>query len=160
VVVNADEIARSLPSASVIEAGRRAIRERRRCLSSGTSFAIETTLSGRRELDLMRDARTRGFMVVLHYVGVDSAELCRIRVDERVAKGGHDVPDADLRRRFHRSMSTLSSAVVLAETAFVYDNSTRRGIVPVASFRSGQLAACAPELPRWLERALGSVLRR
>jgi predicted ABC-type ATPase len=160
VVVNADEIARSLPSASPLEAGRLAIRERRRCLTSRTSFAIETTLSGRRELDLIRDARERGFMVALHYIGVESPELCRIRVDERVTKGGHDVPHADLVRRYHRSASNLVSAIALAHVAFVYDNSTRQGIKPVARFAGAALLECAPEVPRWMERALGSLLRR
>lgn len=108
----------------------------------------------------MRDAREMGFMVALHYIGVESPALCRVRIDERVNKGGHDVPDADLVRRYHRSASNLSSAIALAHVAFVYDNSTRHGITPIARFQSGMLLECAPDVPRWMERALGPLLRR
>lgn len=159
-IVNADEIARTLPSASIIEAGRRAIVERRQWLAAGKSFGFETTLSGHREFELMRDARERGFRIVLHYVGLNSPALCRMRITERVAKGGHDVPEDDLLRRYRRSVGNLPAAIVFADHAFVYDNSTLRGLVPMASFSAGALVECAPNVPRWMERAIGPLLKR
>ena len=159
-VVNADEIARSLPSASAVEAGRLAILERRRWLNAGKSFAFETTLSGRREFGLMRDARERGFFVVMHYVGIDSPALCRMRIVERVLKGGHDIPEADLVRRYRRSYENLASAISLTDHAFIWDNSTLNGINPIAWFSAGALVSCAPDVPRWMERAIGPLLKR
>jgi len=159
-IVNADEIARALPSRSVVEAGRVAVRERRRLLSSSASFAFETTLAGRREFALLREARTREYRIVLHYVGVESPELCRARIDERVLSGGHDVPQIDLVRRFTRSLAHLPVAVGLADESVVYDNSSLSGITPMARFAAGTLVDVAPRIPRWMERALGPLRKR
>lgn len=38
---------------------------------------------------------------------MDSIETCLARVAERVRKGGHDVPESDVRRRFSRSCSNF-----------------------------------------------------
>ncbi len=38
------------------------------------------------------------------YVFLESADACSARVTERVRKGGHHVPNADVRRRFTRSV--------------------------------------------------------
>lgn len=134
--------------------------ERRRLLERGTSFSIETTLSGRRELAFIREAQARGYFIELRYVGVESAALCQVRVIERVAKGGHDIPDADLFRRFERSIVNLPVAIALADESLVYDNSTMAGVRLIARFSRGSLAECAPHVPRWMERAIGPLLKR
>ena len=145
---------------SPIEAGRRALRERHRLLRSGETFSFETTLSGRGEVAFIREARAHGYDVELRYVGVESPALCRVRIDERVAKGGHDVPESDVIRRFARSLANLPPVLRDADKAFVYDNSTAAGITLVARFSGGVVAECASVVPLWLGRALGDLLRR
>ena len=65
---------------------------------------IEATLSGlstRRLLDRFREA---GYDITVVLVFVDSPEVCIARIRARVARGGHFVPDDDVRRRFGRSL--------------------------------------------------------
>jgi len=38
------------------------------------------------------------------YLYLDSVDTCISRIEERVRKGGHDVPISDVRRRFGRSI--------------------------------------------------------
>jgi predicted ABC-type ATPase len=52
-------------------------------------------------------AKANGFEVTIMFLYLDSAEACVARVQERVRKGGHDLPAADVHRRFARSMSNF-----------------------------------------------------
>jgi predicted ABC-type ATPase len=55
----------------------------------------------------MARARERGYEIELHYLSVTSPRVCIERVAQRVRDGGHDVPVADIRRRFYRSLQNL-----------------------------------------------------
>ena len=92
-------------------------------LNRGVSFAVETTLSSRNRVDLIRQAKSRGYEIHLIFVGLDSPERCITRVRSRAARGGHFIPDADVRRRYARSVANAALAIQLADTAKFYDNS-------------------------------------
>ncbi|MBL9183897.1 MAG: zeta toxin family protein [Verrucomicrobiaceae bacterium] len=105
--LNADEIAKGLspvdPSLAAFKAGRLLIEEARELIAAGSSFAIESTLSGRTYLSMIREAKERGFRFVLHYILIESGSQAVNRVALRVTHGGHHVPEEDVRRRFDRS---------------------------------------------------------
>ena len=63
------------------------------------SFSIETNLATEANYKPLRVATREGYLVRLVYIGLDSVALCQQRVRERVAKGGHDVPPADIEHR-------------------------------------------------------------
>lgn len=125
--LNADEIARGLspfdPSAAAIRAGRLLLDEFRQSVRRKETFALESTLSGRTYVRLLRDAKDQGFAVLLHYLWLPNPRLAAARVKERVKKGGHDVLVADVRRRFKRSLvHLLSDYAPLADRWAVWDN--------------------------------------
>ncbi len=105
--LNADEIARGLspldPSLSAFRAGRLLLEEARSLIAAKASFALESTLSGKAQVALIREAKTRGFRILLHYIVIGSATQAVDRVALRVRLGGHHVPEDDVRRRFDRS---------------------------------------------------------
>ncbi|MGI8605531.1 MAG: AAA family ATPase [Verrucomicrobiales bacterium] len=105
--LNADEIARGLspldPSLTAFKAGRLLIEEARSLLKANSSFAIESTLSGRTYVAMLRRAKEAGYHVVIHYLIIATASQAVDRVALRVLHGGHDVPEEDVRRRFERS---------------------------------------------------------
>lgn len=72
--------------------------------SDESRVVLESTLAGRTLRHLIRDARDAGFTTTILYLFLDSSDMCVERVHERVLKGGHFVPDADIRRRFFRSI--------------------------------------------------------
>ena len=72
---------------------------------------METTLSGIGPLRLMATARTAGYRIELHYVFVNAPELAIDRIRNRVALGGHDVPERDVKRRYARSLARLPAAI-------------------------------------------------
>ena len=105
------------------KAAREALRRRRLALLERRSFLVETTLSGTGIFRLMEAVRKEGYTIVLHYVSLGSPEQALDRIRNRVARGGHDVPEHDVRRRFSRSHANFPTAVQLADEVFFYDNS-------------------------------------
>ena len=70
----------------------------------------------------METARAAGHRIVMHYMSVVSPELALHRIRNRVALGGHDVPEPDVRRRFVRSLAKLPDAIARADESRLYDN--------------------------------------
>ena len=103
--VNADAIAAGLspfrPATMAFRAGRLMLETMRGYASRGQSFAFETTLSGRRYARAIPLWRNEGYRVKLLFLRLPSADAAIARVRQRVAEGGHDVPEEVIRRRFH-----------------------------------------------------------
>lgn len=81
---------------AALEAARETIQRQRAYLRSRDSFALETTLSGKRETRLIQDAKEKGYAITLFYIALNDPRLNIQRVAERVAQGGHDVPTEDI----------------------------------------------------------------
>ncbi len=99
----AAELSPQQPSLARIEAGREFSRKVRDAISRGEDLIIESTLSGRSVQHILKTARDRRYRISIIFVFLETAQTCVDRVQERVEKGGHDVPELDIRRRFHRS---------------------------------------------------------
>lgn len=155
--VNADRIAAALsprdPSASVVQATRLAETMRLDLVGRRESFVMETVFSdpvGAKQ-DFLRGAQRQGYTVVLLFVGLDSAELSAARVAERVALGGHDVPDDRLATRYPRTLANLRGALAFVDVAILLDNSSARDPYRVVgTWRGGRRESVAADAPSWL----------
>jgi hypothetical protein len=97
--------------------------EARSLIAAKASFAIETTLSGKTHVALIREAKARGYRILLHYIVIGSATQAVARVALRVKLGGHHVPEDDIRRRFDRSRRHfLADYLPLADEWGLWDN--------------------------------------
>jgi predicted ABC-type ATPase len=90
-----------------IEAGREFIRRSERQLEADVDFVIESTMSGRTLRSFLARARSVGFGITIFFIYLDSPETCVARVQQRVRRGGHHVPEEDNHRRFTRSCSNF-----------------------------------------------------
>jgi predicted ABC-type ATPase len=106
--LSADAIAAALnpsnPPAADFAAARQFIEKLEQYISQQTSFVCESTLSGLTMRNFIRTARDAEFSINVAFLFVESPDVCVARVAERVRKGGHHVPEADIRRRFTRSL--------------------------------------------------------
>jgi predicted ABC-type ATPase len=132
--VNADLIAQAMapfsPDTAAIRAGRMMLREIRSFARRRVSFAFETTLSGRSYMVLLRQLKSQGYKVHFFFLWVKTVNLALSRVQERVSRGGHDVPEAVVRRRFDRSLRNfLIRYRQLADSWILFDNSARKPAV-------------------------------
>ncbi len=105
--VSADAIASQLSpegrTHTRIAAGREFLGQINEAVTGSEGFVVESTLSGRTFQQVLKNAKAASFTITIVYLFLDSADTCVDRVHERVQKGGHDVPEADIRRRFTRS---------------------------------------------------------
>jgi predicted ABC-type ATPase len=155
--VNADLIAADRwPDAQVehaYEAAALAAEHRARLIAARESFATETVFSHESKVALLRDAEQAGYRVVLHVVLIPE-DLAVARVVDRVANGGHDVPEDKVRARFGRLWRHLRDAVVLVDEAHMYDNTmAAEPFRLVASYIRGQVIG-SPDWPAWAPQDL------
>lgn len=141
------------PGQAAVAAGREVILRMREYIRERESFAIETTLAGRRTLAAIKSASEAGFAVRLVYICLDNSERCIRRVQERAAQGGHDVADADVRRRYDRSLTNLSKVLRFVTQAVIYDNS---GSEPqrMVEVQDGTITWRATSQPLWVRRLM------
>ncbi|WP_244617439.1 zeta toxin family protein [Sulfurimicrobium lacus] len=128
VFINADLIAAGLspfkPEVAAIQAGRIMLAEIAEKSAKRESFAFETTLSGHGYARHIPEWRKAGYRVELFFLSLDSPETAIARVRNRVAQGGHDVPETTIRRRFSGGIENFHSIYKpLVDAWLFYDNS-------------------------------------
>ena len=126
--VNADLIAGGLspikPQLAAMAAARMVLREIDRLAGERSDFAFETTLSGLNYARRLRVWKRSGYRIEIVYLRLRGAQLAMRRIAARVRQGGHDVPRADVVRRFSRSWQNFERIYrPLADSWAVYDNS-------------------------------------
>ena len=99
------------------------LRQLRKAIEQRKDFTFESTLGGSTMTDELLRAAASGCEVCIWYVGLASAELHIERVAARVAQGGHDIPEADIRRRFDRSRENLVRLIPKVTELKLFDNS-------------------------------------
>lgn len=105
IIVDPDKITAEL-GGDEYEGGKVAVEKLQRALADGVSFTQETTLSGGYARKLARRAKEAGYYIRLYYVGLDSLQESLQRIENRVRKGGHDIPRRDVEARFARRALT------------------------------------------------------
>jgi predicted ABC-type ATPase len=105
--LNADEIAHSVKPDNMetarIRAGKIYYQKLAEIVKSGKSVVLESTLAGQNHLKSIKRFKDNGYKIKLLYVFLDAPDFCIDRIRIRVNKGGHNVPDQDVIRRFARS---------------------------------------------------------
>ena len=109
--VNADSIAAGLSPFNIesvaFEAGRTMLQRIQQLLEVKEDFAFETTLATRSYVSLIKKAKLKGYKITLLYFWLRSPEFAKQRVAKRVSKGGHNIPDEIVERRFYRGIANL-----------------------------------------------------
>lgn len=164
--VNADELGQQLwPGRElehVEEAARLAAERRAILLTELRTFVAETVFSHESKLDLVRDAKRRGFRVILYHIHVSTPELAKARVATRIHQGGHPVPAEKVDVRFDRTLRLIPRAAADADLTLVFDNSGRAATthVHVLTLERGRAVKIREPVPQWVERAYAEPLAR
>ena len=122
------------------------------CLEKEICFTQETTLSGHRILATIKKAIEKGYYIRLYYVGLNTVEESLVRIENRVKKGGHNIPDSDVIRRFEKRFEDLTMILPYCDEATFYDNDN--GFVTVGKYKNGEIQPIGHFLPKWFEELL------
>ncbi len=126
--INADLIAAGLnplqPESEAMQAGRLMLRMIDERVRRGDSFALETTLSGKGYARMIPKWQEQGYRVALFFLRLPMPEMSITRVRLRVLAGGHNIPEAVIRRRFPSGWSNFNSIYRdIVDDWAVYDSS-------------------------------------
>ncbi|MBA4368819.1 MAG: Zeta toxin family protein [Desulfobacterium sp.] len=131
--INADLIAQGLSpfqsAKMALKAGRIMIKQIDDSVSKNESFAFETTLSGRGYIKRITEWKKQGYEIIIYFLKIPSVDFAIERVKLRVARGGHNIPEDVIQRRFRRSWENFNMLYKpLADSWIVFDTS---GNIPV-----------------------------
>jgi predicted ABC-type ATPase len=109
--VNADLISSGLspfsPESVALRSGKRMLEQIRLLSERRMDFGFETTLAGKTYVSLIKKLHGSGYETHLFFLWLRDVDLALGRVAERVRKGGHDVPEHVVRRRYDRGLYNL-----------------------------------------------------
>ncbi len=139
--VNSDEFAKSFspfdPGAASVTASRYMLMKINYLLERQANFAIETTLATRSLLQIVRQAKARGYETTVLYFWLNSPELAIQRVRERVVSGGHNIPDAVVRRRYVMGLQYLFDTYIPEMDRWVLTDNSKPPFTVVAEGSDG-----------------------
>lgn len=146
-IVDVDKITAEL-GGNALAGGKAALRKIRECIDKGVSFTQETTLSGHRTEATAKQVKELGYRIRLFYVALDTASESLERIQNRVRRGGHNIPTDDVNRRFAGRWEAVAKVLPYCDEAEFYDNGN--GFVKVAEYRNGELRTIGSHRPQWL----------
>ena len=127
--INTDEIVKEIGdwknNSDQIKAAKIAINLRNDCFINGKSFNEETTLTGKTILKTIDRAKELGYELQLFYVGVSSPEIAKERIKNRVEKGGHNIENNIVEKRYYESLKNLKDVISKFDKVQLYDNSNK-----------------------------------
>ena len=129
--INADEIAKGLspfqPESVAMQAGRIMLARMDELLQKGETFAFETTLATKSYKQKIEWAQANGYEVTLLFFWLDSPNMAKKRVAQRVAEGGHSIPSETIERRYHNGIANLFAIYIdMVDICYIFDNSEGR----------------------------------
>ena len=127
--INTDEIVRKIGNwkndSDQIKAAKIAINLRNNCFQCGKSFNEETTLTGKTILKNIDKAKEQGYELQLFYVGLNSSDIEKERGKNRVEKGGHNIENDVIEKRYYESLKNLKKIISKFDKVYLYDNSIK-----------------------------------
>ena len=129
--INADEIAKGLspfqPESVAMQAGRIMLARMDELLQKGETFAFETTLATKSYRQKIEWAQANGYEVTLLFFWLDSPNMAKKRVAQRVAEGGHSIPSETIERRYYNGIANLFAIYIdMVDICYIFDNSEGR----------------------------------
>lgn len=126
--INADEIAKGLspfqPESVATQAGRIMLARMDELLQKGETFAFETTLATKSYKQKIEWAQANGYEVTLLFFWLDSPNMAKKRVAQRVVEGGHSIPSQTIERRYHNGIANLFAIYIdMVDICYIFDNS-------------------------------------
>lgn len=112
------------------------------------SFSFETVMSHISKVVELENAKMEGYRIYLYFICTDDPEINVSRVENRVAKGGHDVKLNYILNRYSRTLNNLYPAMQQARRAFLFDNSGKTSKLIAETFE-GKLKLHVQSPPNW-----------
>ena len=142
--INADEIKKNLRCGD-LEAAKLAEAQREEHLAKGQNFCFETVLSTRRNLDLLKRAKQKGYFIRCYYVLTMNPLINVYRIKSRVLLAGHDVPKDKILARYKGCLELMKEVIEVSDICHIYDNSNQ----PIRIFKKRKTECYYDDSSEW-----------
>lgn len=157
VIIDVDKINENF-GGDRLQGGKHAISLINDCIAKGITFTQETTLSGVRTEKTIAKAKEKGYFIRLYYVGLDTVSESLERIENRVRKGGHNIPKDDVLKRFEHRFENLEKILPYCDIAYFYDNFN--GYREVGMYKNGEIITHGNEQPTWMKELVARQQQR
>ena len=157
--VNADIIAKNVypdnPEGHSYDAAKLAEEMRNQLIEDGRSFCYETVFSHHSKIDFVAKAKGYGYEIVLVFIHLESTELNKARITQRIEEGGHFVPEDKVESRIPRTLDNIKTTLPLCDHVRLLDNSRYDNPFEIiATVRNGRTKYAKSPLPNWASAML------
>ena len=132
-----------------LKRGKEAVNLINGCINSKTNFNFESTLSGRGIFNKIKYAKSNGFEVDIIYIAIDK-KTSKLRINSRVLKGGHNISNEDVERRYDKSISNFINNINIFDNVYFYENEESKHNL-IFFIESGRLKYLKNSIPEWIE---------
>ena len=157
--INTDEIVKKIGiwknNSDQIRAAKIAINLRNECFQYDKSFNEETTLTGKTILKTINKAKELGYELQLFYVGVNNPEIAKERIKIRVEKGGHNIENDVVEKRYYESLTNLKEIISKFDKVYLYDNSKK--YKNIFSFSNNKILFKSNESISWAKEVIERI---
>ena len=154
--INTDEIVKKIGNwknnSDQIRAAKIAINSRNECFQYEKSFNEETTLTGKTILKTINKAKELGYELQLFYIGVNNPEIAKERIKIRVEKGGHNIENDVVEKRYYESLTNLKEIISKFDKVYLYDNSKK--YKNIFSFSNNKILFKSNESISWAKEVI------
>lgn len=120
-------------------------------LESDRSFSFETVMSHHSKVSFLKEAKDKGFKTYLYFICTSDPEINKRRVKIRVSKGGHDVEEDKIEKRYYNSLGLLKDAFLEVDRAYICDSSTENSNSIILFEKKGEeMKFHTEEVPEWI----------
>ncbi len=123
-------------------------------IESSQTFSFETVMSHEGKVDIIKQAKEKGFKTYLYYICTESPKINQERVKQRVALGGHSVAPKQIENRYYGSLRNLYPALKLANRGFIFDNSSKAYVLIAETIDGARVHFKQKNVPSWIIEAL------
>lgn len=123
-------------------------------LETGKTFSFETVMSHRSKVEFLSIAKAAAYTTYLYFIATEDSSININRVENRVKKGGHDVPVDKIEDRYHKSLSLLLPALRAADRAYVLDNSRQSNYIIMEKAYDSQAIFHTNNIPVWFSQII------
>ena len=121
-------------------------------LKAGQSFSFETVMSHPSKVEFLDLCQKSNYTTILYFVSTESPRINVSRVGNRVAKGGHPVPEDKIFARYYRSLDLLLDAILVSDQAYIFDNSGIEIELIARVERGREITLSQDRIPGWFDK--------
>ena len=146
--INADVTAAQNPQMGALGVGSIMARQAKELSQNRESFSWETNLAKQSNYKMFQGYQEQGYKLDITYVNLQTVELCKNRVAQRVAAGGHPIPEKQIEERYVSALELIKQNYKVPDRLELVDNSGKEQRT-VLTLEQGKIVQQAPELPKW-----------